>query len=265
MLKQVLAVDGDTIAYRTAAACEGTWEGACEDIIASTLRKISTATGIHEMRIYLSGQDNYRYEVAKTKPYKGNRVGMIHPEFLNHCKEHLVQKYGAIRMHGYEADDGIATDMVENGAIHCGVDKDILQIAGRHYMYVKEEWVEVSEEQAIITRYRQILMGDTSDNIPGLPGVGAKTAERVICDADTALSDALIFYEDTLVKKGLTFTHESKPGEPKSVNPLVYFAEQDSLITMVTDCEVFEILFDKSVYIEPESEGFTAQEGDFNG
>jgi len=250
MSKLVLAVDGDTIAYRTAAVCNDAWAGACDDIIATTLKKISTATGIHDMRIYLSGRDNYRYTVAKTKPYKGNRVGMIHPTFLDHCKEHLVEKYGAIRMDGYEADDGIATDMVLTGAVHCGVDKDILQIPGRHYMYVKEEWVTVTPEEAILNLYRQILMGDTIDNIPGVPGCGAKTAEKIIQDADSAFSDAIEYYKERCPAKGIT------------ENPLVYFEEQRQLISMVTSCDIGQIEFDMSVYIEPETDGFKPVDGE---
>jgi hypothetical protein len=58
----VLAVDGDIIAYRTAAVCENDFEGACSQIIDNTLREISTQTGIGHMRIYLSGENNFRYD-----------------------------------------------------------------------------------------------------------------------------------------------------------------------------------------------------------
>jgi DNA polymerase-1 len=249
MGKLVLAVDGDTIAYRTAAVCNDAWAGACDDIIASTLKKISTASGIHDMRIYLSGEDNFRYKVAKTKPYKGNRVGMVHPQFLNHCKQHLVDVYDAIRMDGYEADDGIATDMMLTGAVHCGVDKDILQIPGRHYMYVKEEWITVTPDDAAINLYRQVLMGDTSDNIPGIPGCGTKTAEKLITDPDSAFSDALNAYLDKCPAKGIVNVHE-------------YFNEQLQLVAMISNCDIGQIEFDLSVYVEPDTDGFAAVETD---
>lgn len=256
-MTKVLAVDGDTLAYRTAAVCNDMWEGSCRAILDSTLKTISTETGIHHMRIYLSGEGNFRYKVATTKPYKGNREGMVHPTFLQYCKDYLVEQYGAIRVHGYEADDAIATDMVENGAVHCGVDKDIFQIAGDHYNYTKEEmsdrWVTITEEDAIIRLYRQVLCGDNSDNIPGLPRVGVKTAEAVIVNAETALSDALAYYEEVCRIK------------LPQVNPTVYFIEQSDLITMRTNVPLYCIDFDVSTYIEPETEGFSVQEGDFNG
>lgn len=136
--EQVFAVDGDTLAYRTAAVCNDHFEGACYAIIKSTLRDIATDTGITKMRIYLSGSNNFRYAVGKTKPYKGNRATMVKPQFLQACRDHLVELYNAQVIDGFEADDAIATDMVNNSAIHCGVDKDIFQIAGRHYNYVKD-------------------------------------------------------------------------------------------------------------------------------
>ncbi len=244
---KVLAVDGDIIAYRTAAVCENDFEGACASIIDSTLRDISTETGINYMRIYLSGEDNFRYEVAKTKPYKGNRAGMVLPQFLNFCKTYMEEKYLAVRMHGYEADDGVATDMVVNKAIHCGIDKDIRQIAGVHYNYVNKEFLEVTPEEAEMALWRQVLTGDTSDNVPGLPRVGEKTAEKIITSAETAEADAIAFYVEKV--------KESLP----HLDPYEYLEEQKKLIQMVTDVRLD---FKNTVYIEPNTEGFSVEAGD---
>lgn len=226
---RTLAVDGDIIAYRTAAVCEDHFEGACESIIDTTLAEIARDTGISKMRIYLSGRDNFRNKVAVTKPYKGNRATMVRPQFLDHCKEYMTEKYHAIRMHGYEADDGVASDMVQNNAIHCGIDKDIQQIDGDHYNYVKKEWVNVSFEQSCLNLYRQILTGDTSDNIPGLPKVGVKTAEKVITEANGAMNDALEYYKEVCSVK------------LPDVDPVVYFMEQKALIEMRTDINLLNL------------------------
>jgi 5'-3' exonuclease len=250
LTNRILAVDGDIIAYRTASVCEEHFEKACDEIIHTTLKNIATDTGIENMRIYISGKDNFRYKVAKTKPYKGNRATMVAPQFLNYCKEFLIKEYKAVRVHGYEADDGIATDMTQNNAIHCGIDKDMLQIAGLHYNYVKLEWYEVTPEDAIINLYRQILMGDTSDNIPGLPRVGAKTAEGVIADHRTAVEDALLYYETVCADK------------LPEVDFKEYFKEQSSLITMVKNVDFLQCM---TAYVEADTQGFDNEEGDFDG
>lgn len=241
----VFAVDGDIIAYRTAAVCETHFEGAAHSILQTTLDNITRITGVHKMRIYISGSNNFRYEVAKTKPYKGNRATMIKPQFLPSCRDYLVEFCNAHVVDGYEADDAIATDMFVNGAYHCGIDKDMLQIAGKHYNYVKDEWQEVSEDQAIINLYRQILKGDTSDNIPGLPRVGDKLAFDAIQSAETALDDAMEKYQEIV---GLRM-----PG----VNWIEYLVEQSKLITMVKDVDID---FSKVYYSDAEVTGFEEQE-----
>ena len=246
---KTLAVDGDIIAYRTAAVCEDHFEGACEAIVDSTLKDIATDTNISNMRIYISGQSNFRYDIAKTKPYKGNRATMVRPQYLEATKQYLVDKYGAVRVDGYEADDAIATDMTINEAIHCGIDKDMLQIAGNHYNYVKKEWQEVTPEQAELTLYRQILMGDASDNIPGLPRIGEKKAADAIQCSETALMDAMEFYKYVCGDK------------LPDIDPMLYFIEQSSLVTMVKDVPLYCIDFNTSCIIEPYTEGFERQEG----
>lgn len=246
----VFAVDGDIVAYRTAAVCEEEFEGSCNAIIDATLRDIATETGIEYMRIYISGDNNFRYDVAKTLPYKGNRDGFVRPRFLQHCKNYLVSKYNAIVVDGFEADDAICTDMTVYGAIHCGIDKDMLQIAGKHYDYVNKIWRHVTPEEATITLYRQILTGDKSDNVPGLPKVGPKTAEKHIQNHETAAEDALEVYKQVCADK------------LPDVNPIEYMAEQMKLIKMVTN-----VNFDMSrtVRIELNTDGFEGQEGDFDG
>lgn len=242
----IFAVDGDTLAYRTAAVCETHFEGAGYSILHSTLKEIVTATQITKMRIYLSGANNFRYTIGKTKPYKGNRATMVRPQFLPQIRQYLIDNMNAIVVEVYEADDAIATDMTINGAIHCGVDKDMLQIAGKHYNYVKKEWIEVTPEEATLTLYRQILMGDASDNIPGLPRIGEKKAFDAIQNHETAEFDAQRFYEDTVRMK--------MPG----VDWREYMTEQENLVTMVKDVPLD---FSKIYEVQPNTDGFEAQEG----
>jgi len=202
------------------------------------------------MRIYLSGKSNFRYDIATTKPYKGNRATMVRPQFLNACREYLVEHCNAMIVEGFEADDAIATDMTLNGAFHCGVDKDILQIAGRHYNYVKNEWIDISEEQATINLYRQILKGDTSDNIPGLPRVGDKLAADTIQTAENALVKTMEKYEEVVALR--------LPG----VNWLEYLSEQSRLITMVTNVPLD---LSKTHFVAVDPAGFVAQSEGFIG
>jgi 5'-3' exonuclease len=57
-------------------------------------------------------------------------------------------------------------------------------IPGRHYNFVKNQHINISYEEGIKRFYMQLLTGDSTDNIPGLPKVGPKTAEKILnrCD-----------------------------------------------------------------------------------
>ena len=92
------------------------------------------------LHCYLTGIGNYRHGIATRASYKGNRSGQQPPAHLKAIRAHLVNKHGAILSAGEEADDllGIAANQYA-GAVIVSVDKDLLQIPGRHYDFVKKE------------------------------------------------------------------------------------------------------------------------------
>ena len=227
---QVLAVDGDILAFRIASVCEEEMAQACDDLVDNKLSEIASDTSIGTMRIYLSGEGNFRYDVAITKPYKGNREGFRKPQHLAHIHDYLRRRYSAITVDGYEADDAIASDMTQNGAIHCGQDKDIYQISGRHYNFVEKEWATVTPEEATLALYQQILTGDKTDNVDGLPRVGVKTAQKIITDPDTAMQDAKAYYKEVCAEK------------MPDVDVATYWKEQVKLIQLVADLNIADLM-----------------------
>jgi 5'-3' exonuclease len=121
----------------------------------------------------------FRYEVADN--YKGNRKGRAKPPVFYALREHLKQKYNMWGMKELEADDLVSyysyTD--NRSTIICSPDKDVLyQCVGMHYNYGKAEFLHTSPDEALKFLWKQVLMGDSTDNIPGIPGVGVKTADN---------------------------------------------------------------------------------------
>lgn len=104
-----------------------------------------------------------------------------------------------LRVDGYEADDIIATiaRQCDKEGRHCVIlsaDKDLQQLAGTNIHMLKPDktktWVEA--DAAAVTEEWGVepakildllsLMGDSADNVPGVAGVGPKTAVKLIAE-----------------------------------------------------------------------------------
>ena len=135
--------------------------------------------------------------------YKGTRKGM--PEELREQMPLLKEVLGSMHIaifeeEGYEADDilGTLSAMAEERGITPVVvsgDRDLLQIAGENLKVripkTKGGRTETEDYYAadVLEKYGvtplefidvKALMGDASDNIPGVPGIGEKTAAKII-------------------------------------------------------------------------------------
>ena len=134
-----------------------------------------------DIEIFLSGSTNFRDELATIKVYKGNRDPLHKPHWYSEIKQYLKDVWNAEEVDNIEADD-ILADLQDNMETTCIVstDKDLDQIAGWHFNWVKDELYKVSTDQAIHSKYVQILTGDSTDNIEGIPGVGPVSAEKCL-------------------------------------------------------------------------------------
>lgn len=143
-----------------------------------------------DMIMYLSGPDNYRNGVATLAPYKGNRDPEHKPVHGPKIKEFMERKYNAVYSENEEADDCVAYNhyaMYKEdpySSVIVSVDKDLDMIPGLHYNFVKEDSYFVTDDEADAFFRMQLLMGDSTDNIPGVPGIGKAKAEKYLADAD---------------------------------------------------------------------------------
>lgn len=185
-------LDSDIYAYRAAAACENEDETmakkAVDSLIIDTLMcGVDNVIGYSDSwRLHLTGKNNYRYDVATSFPYKGNRVDKEKPRHLSVVRQHLVDQWGAVISDGQEADDAVAIDATTHfdQCIIVSLDKDLDQVAGWHYNFIKREGYYITPEQGLFKFYCQILTGDTADNIVGLKGIGPVKAKKMLEDAE---------------------------------------------------------------------------------
>lgn len=181
-------IDADIVAYRAAAACETeslqTAIRTTDSVLVDALLFCDYEDRFYDKwKLFLTGKDNFRYDIAKTAVYKGNRTGPK-PKHLQGVRKHMVDEWGAVICDGQEADDAIAIEATKNKdrSVIISLDKDFKQIAGHLFLFVKKQHLFFSEEQAIRFFYMQILMGDKADNIMGIDGIGIVKSEKMLID-----------------------------------------------------------------------------------
>jgi 5'-3' exonuclease len=181
-------IDMDTVAYRSAASCEPTKAKPYREDLDTAIRRadelmfrILADCETDRFVGYLSGSENFRYRLYPD--YKANRKDIRRPEWLQQVREFLVSEWQAKLTDGYEADDAIGIALRDDSIV-CGNDKDFRQLPGRHYNFVKLEWDRITPVQGEYNLWVQMLIGDRSDNIPGIPGLGETKAPRVLNGKD---------------------------------------------------------------------------------
>lgn len=186
----IALLDADILCYRVAATSENetkdtamhTMASFVEDLMLFDLEEVFT------FEFFLTGKTNFRYDVAVTAPYKGNRKDKPKPTHLNLLREYMMWAFNAKMSEGQEADDDIAIRATELGPEECiivSIDKDFMQVPGWHYNFTKREKKWVTPEEGMRFFYTQILTGDTADNIKGAAGIGPVKAAKILEGAKT--------------------------------------------------------------------------------
>lgn len=142
--------------------------------------------------------EGYRYSVAKTKPYKGNRTSPKPYHFLN-IAAYLISEYNVkISVDGLEADDMMSIEQTSrDDTIICSRDKDLRIAPGWHYSWECGRQREIgpyfTDSVGTLMKngdkiigyglkffYYQMLVGDSVDNIPGVYGLGPAKAYTLL-------------------------------------------------------------------------------------
>jgi len=149
----------------------------------------------HFAVIFDSARKNFRNEIYKD--YKANRSEApddLVPQFEYIRKAVKAFNLPSIEQLNYEADDLIATyakQIVNAGAkvTIISSDKDLMQLVSNKIRLFDPMKSKVIGEKEVIEKFGvkpeqvidvQSLAGDSSDNIPGVPGIGIKTAAELI-------------------------------------------------------------------------------------
>ena len=149
----------------------------------------------HFAVIFDSARKNFRNEIYKE--YKANRAEApddLAPQFEYIRKSVEAFNLPSIELLNYEADDLIATyakKITEAGAKATVIssDKDLMQLVSKKIRLFDPMKSRVIGEKEVLEKFGvkpnqvidvQSLAGDSSDNVPGVPGIGIKTAAELI-------------------------------------------------------------------------------------
>jgi len=199
--KTVFLVDGQAYIYRAFYAVRElqTSQGVPTNAVfgfTSMLQRLLQEESPEYLAVVFDAKGkNFRHDLYKE--YKANRLATPEPlrPQIPRIKD-LVRAYRipVLELTGYEADDIIATltrrwEKAGAEVVIVSGDKDLMQLVSDHVTMLdtmKGERIGIAEvrmkfgvDPARVVDV-QGLMGDSTDNIPGIPGVGEKTAIKLI-------------------------------------------------------------------------------------
>jgi DNA polymerase I len=193
MARTILLIDGDQYLHRGCAAVEidTKWDDENHllhsnaeeawEVVEGSIKKVLNHFDEHDYIICLSDCDTVDYRKQIDPSYKANRAGTRKPLCFFDIKAKLKREMPCRYLTGLEADDvmGIlATKPGPDKKIIVSRDKDMRTIPAM--VWDGQRFYNITEAQADYQHLFQTLVGDASDGYKGCPGVGPKTAEKLL-------------------------------------------------------------------------------------
>tara|TARA_Y100001968_G_scaffold98199_1_gene88184 strand:+ start:1688 stop:2434 length:747 start_codon:yes stop_codon:yes gene_type:complete len=146
------------------------------------LAEISDKLINHQLLLCFGAGQSFRHGVYRE--YKANRRKKLRtmPAGYPKLKEWAIEEHASICLENVEGDDVLGLIACHQDVI-VSQDKDLLTVPGLHLR--GEEMVQVTKYAANLAFFKQCLVGDTSDNYPGLKGVGAVGAAKELANCNT--------------------------------------------------------------------------------
>lgn len=189
-------IDADSLIYIIAWNHKESSEVDVKEACDTFLRDILLMSGCDEYIGSFSASKTFRNDIYKVAQYKGNRPEK--PDFVKQwetvIKTHYMLKHGFVLPGNCEADDVVIAQAYfcqcnNIDYVIASPDKDLKQFPGTFYNYSKQGeelpvLTTVTKEEAYRNFWTQVLTGDGTDNILGVPGLGPV---KVMKAFDTAI------------------------------------------------------------------------------
>lgn len=165
-----------------------------ESCVESILKKTGSSRAILALSDHRR-EANFRRAVwSGYKAGREAKLGTGRPMLYSALREWIRGKFDVRQKPGIEADDtlGILMTGKINGLppvdkrVLCSIDKDLDTVHGLHFNWRKAEQgvYLVTTRAAFRNLMVQTLIGDKTDNYPGIPGIGPKRADAILVQLD---------------------------------------------------------------------------------
>ena len=160
-------------------------------------RLLKEHTGTHLAVIFDAGRTTFRNEIdPRYKAHRPEPPEELVPQFALVREATRAFAVPAIELDGVEADDLIASyaeamKTVGGEAVIISSDKDLMQLLDAHVSMLDPIKSTPIGPDEVVAKYgvtpekmvdAQALMGDSVDNVPGVPGIGPKGAAQLIAE-----------------------------------------------------------------------------------
>jgi 5'-3' exonuclease len=179
-------IDGDIGIYRVGFASQDVPVHFAQARMKTWVEDICKACDTQDYQVFLTSTDKSNFRFHLFPEYKANRT-QPKPIHYDALREYLLAHFRTSVVHEREADDALADNQTDQTII-ASIDKDLDQIPGEHYDFVKDVRYTVSAQRGLRFFYLQLLQGDRTDNIPGIEGIGPKKAEAILDGVDVVES-----------------------------------------------------------------------------
>lgn len=189
-------IDADIVLYRISPICEESSEDAVYTLTFEFMDKLLKDCNAEDYMCYFSCPSEKNFRRVLTDSYKATRP-KTRPKYYDLCKQIIKDNFKWTEATCCEADDLLGIAHVEDTVL-CSIDKDLKQSSGWHYNFVKKEFAYVEPDEGKEFFWLQMLMGDKTDNIIGLAGIGPKKAEKLLQNVPLAEMEEYVkdLYDD---------------------------------------------------------------------
>lgn len=150
-------------------------EESCDYLMNTLLEK----SGAEYYIGYIKGKDTIKNRISINPEYKSNR-NLEQPKYWEFTKNYLVNNWNANVVNNIEVDDAVViTNTKLKESFICAIDSDLLGIEGTHYNWKKNQWIEVSKEEANYKFWSDMICG-THNCTKGIPGKGKAFVDRFL-------------------------------------------------------------------------------------